>query len=203
LPTTPEFQEVLCTVPPPLQTAHRKDAMQHPGVLAEPLPRRPQFRGDLHAVPPPHRNGTMRPRHATTPLTARRKVIIKSGKRKKRPVVRYSAVPWHGIAAMRNVPQHRGKAGVAGCRPAIPDYNATDRGRHVYDPCTNRGRSVTEQSNALLTLGALVFALAKRYPPITESVRAQNPGIRPRLFPDAVRMRCEQTTDGMRIGSFG
>ena len=121
----------------------------------------------------------MRPRHATTPLTAGRKVIVKSGKRKKRPVVRYSAVPWHGVAAMRNVPQHRGKAGAAGCRRAIPDCNATDRVRIVAD----RVRSVTEQrtnsgrSNAFweycadwLTLGALVFALARRYRSVTQTV---------------------------------
>jgi hypothetical protein len=147
LPTTPEFQGDPQAAPPPFQTAHGKGATQRPGVLAAPLTalKPPRFQGDCNAAAPPHGEGAIRSRRATIPLTARRKVI-ESGKRRKRPVVRYSAVPWHGVAAMRNVPQHWGKAVAnrcaAGCRRSISDCNATDRGRHVYDPCTNRVRIV-------------------------------------------------------------
>ena len=124
--------------------AKGENAMRQPGVSvvslpAELLPATPQFQGVLHAgqptFPTAHRKGALRPRHATTPSTARRTVIESGSKRKKRPVVRYSAVPWHGIAAIRDVPQHRGKVGAAGCMRTIPDCMQ----RNVYESCTERG----------------------------------------------------------------
>jgi hypothetical protein len=215
LPTTPEFQGDPQAAPPPFQTAHGKGATQRPGVLAAPLTalKPPRFQGDCNAAAPPHGEGAIRSRRATIPLTARRKVI-ESGKRRKRPVVRYSAVPWHGIATMRNLPQHRGKAVAnrcaAGCRRSIPDCDATDRGRM----CPNRGRSVTEQrtnsgrSNAfweycpdLLTLRALVFASVMRYRSVIHNrvgscgkPRRNVPTIS-RCCPHAMRTNCGRNAD--------
>ena len=159
LPTTPEFQGVLHASPAAFADCTQEKAMQNAGEWVGPagllnfeaiptLLRRRRPHAEKARCGDPAYGGTARGRHDAPPprnnaIDGQAQGDLKSGKRKKRPVVRYSTVPWHGIAAMRNVPQHRAKR----VRQAVGGQSRITMPRIVYESWRIRVRIVVGTMN--------------------------------------------------------